>query len=285
MPRNYIDGPVDRVKSGRRPASDRAAWKNHLVATTSEFVGTFLFLYMGYAGHQMAVDQEAQTGPNGNRSAQTVIYIALAYGFSFLVTVWTLYRVSGGLFNPAITFALCITRNLSWIRGLLFFVAQILGAMAAAALVESMTPGGIETTRTRLAPGMTVARGVFFEMFLTALVTLTVLMLACEKSKDTYVAPIGIGLSFFVAEIAGVYYTGGSLNPARSFGSCVADASFEGEHWIYWVGPFLGAAVAAGYWYFIKYLHYEDVNPGQDDNSKENAHRDNNADRVDGGEV
>ncbi|KAF2223176.1 aquaporin-like protein [Elsinoe ampelina] len=285
MPRNYIDGPVDRVKGGRRAASERSAWKNHLVATTSEFVGTFLFLYFAYAGHQMAVDQAGQTGPNGTVSAQTVIYIAMAYGFSLLVTVWTLYRVSGGLFNPAITFALCITRNLSWVRGLLFFPAQLLGAICAAALVESMTPGGIERTRTRLAPGMTIARGVFFEMFLTAQLTLTVLMLAAEKSKDTFIAPIGIGLSLFVAEIAGVYYTGGSLNPARSFGPCVADASFEGYHWIYWVGPFLGAAIAAGYYSFIKYLHYEDANPGQDDNSKENAHRDNNADRVDGGEV
>jgi len=70
-----------------------------------------------------------------------------------------------------------------------------------------MTPGSINVVQTTLAPGMTSARGVFFEMFLTAQLTFTVLMLAAEKSKDTFIAPIGIGMSLFVAEIAGTSYT------------------------------------------------------------------------------
>jgi aquaporin related protein len=114
-------------------------------------------------------------------------------------------------------------------------------------------------------------------------------MLAAEKSKDTFIAPIGIGLSMFVVEIAGVKYTGASVNPARSFGPCVAAADFPGYHWIYWVGPFLGALIAGGFYHFIKvrfvwsprsfiimlhvlgtftdllqFFNYEDVNPGQD---------------------
>jgi glycerol uptake facilitator-like aquaporin len=56
-------------------------------------------------------------------------------------------------------------------------------------------------------------------------------MLAAEKSKTTFIAPIGIGMALFVTEIAGVYYTGGSLNPARSFAPCVASWSFESYHW------------------------------------------------------
>ena len=63
---------------------------------------------------------------------------------------------------------------------------------------------------------------------------------------------------------AGVYYTGGSLNPARSFGPCVASRSFPHEHWIYWIGPLLGALVAAGFFWFIKACEYETANPGQD---------------------
>ena len=89
-------------------------------------------------------------------------------------------------------------------------------------------------------------------------------MLAAEKSKATFIAPIGIGLALFVVEIAGVYYTGASVNPARSFGPCVAGANFQGYHWIYWLGPVLGAVIAAGYYHFVKYLNYEDANPGQD---------------------
>ena len=89
-------------------------------------------------------------------------------------------------------------------------------------------------------------------------------MLAAEKSKDTFIAPIGIGLALFTVEIAGVYYTGASVNPARSFGPCVAGASFQTYHWIYWLGPVLGAFLAAGYYHFVKLFNYEDANPGQD---------------------
>lgn len=62
----------------------------------------------------------------------------------------------------------------------------------------------------------------------------------------------------------GVYYTGGSLNPARSFGPCVANRFFPSEHWIYWVGPFLGSLIASGFFWFIKSAEYQTANPGQD---------------------
>src|SRR3954464_2647507 len=62
----------------------------------------------------------------------------------------------------------------------------------------------------------------------------------------------------------GVYYTGGSLNPARSFGPCVASRHFPHDHWIYWVGPLLGALIASGFFWFIKSCEYETTNPGQD---------------------
>lgn len=61
-----------------------------------------------------------------------------------------------------------------------------------------------------------------------------------------------------------MYYTGGSLNPARSFGPAVVLHSFHGYHWIYWVGPALGALLAAGFYGLIKMFEYETANPGQD---------------------
>jgi len=82
--------------------------------------------------------------------------------------------------------------------------------------------------------------------------------------QATFLAPIGIGLALFIAELAGVYYTGGSLNPARSFGPAVAGRNFPQDHWIYWVGPTLGTLVAVGFYIFVKKLDYEGVNPGQD---------------------
>lgn len=61
---------------------------------------------------------------------------------------------------------------------------------------------------------------------------------------------------------AGVYFTGGSLNPARSFGPAVVLQSFDSYHWIYWIGPLLGAILAVLFYRLIKALEYETANPG-----------------------
>ncbi|KAI0972656.1 aquaporin-like protein [Xylaria arbuscula] len=136
--------------------------------------------------------------------------------------------------------------------------------MSAGAIVKVLFPGDVASLNTTLAPGVSVAQGLFAEMFFTSYLVFVVLILAVEKSRDTFIAPIGIGLALFVAEIPGVYFTGGSLNPARSFGCAVAAPKFPGYHWIYWVGPGLGALIASGYYRFVKMCHYEEANPGQD---------------------
>jgi aquaporin rerated protein, other eukaryote len=107
-------------------------------------------------------------------------------------------------------------------------------------------------------------QGFFIEMMLTFQLVLTIYLLAVEKHRATFLAPLGIGLSLFTAELAGVYYTGGSLNPARSFGPCVANREFPLQHWIYWAGPVCGAILAAGFYKLLKVLRYESCNPGQD---------------------
>ena len=81
--------------------------QTHLVATVGEFVGTFLFLYFAYAGNLMAASRASSTAPTsagGGMSSETVIFISLAYSLSLLVAVWAFYRISGGLFNPAVSF-------------------------------------------------------------------------------------------------------------------------------------------------------------------------------------
>ncbi|KAK4629495.1 Aquaporin-1 [Fulvia fulva] len=247
-----FDQPFAGYAQPRDPGSQNAA-RNHFIAATGEFVGTFMFLLFAFLGHTMAVDQAPDTAPNGANSSMTVIYIAMAYGFSLLVTAWTMFRVSGGLFNPAVTIGLSLSGQLPWTRALIFLPTQLLAAICAAAVCSGIIPGDIATVQTTLASNVGIAQGLFLEMFLTA-----------ELTSRTYIAPVGIGLALFVAEIAGVYYTGGALNPARSFGPCVAGASFQEYHWIYWVGPYLGAMIAAGYYHFVKFFNYEEANPGQD---------------------
>ncbi|KAL8996956.1 MAG: hypothetical protein Q9169_003662 [Polycauliona sp. 2 TL-2023] len=239
--------------------------RGHFVAMTGEFVGTVMFLYFAFGATQIANNL-----PPAEANLDRLLFISLAFGFSLATTAWVFYRVSGGLFNPAVTLGLVLAGGLPPVRGALLFIPQMLGGMVAAALVSCMFPGEL-TVQTKLSSGTSIAQGLFIEMFLTAELLLTVLFLAAEKSKATFIAPVGIGLALFVAELTGVYYTGGSLNPARSFGPDVANRQFDGYHYIYWIGPFLGAAIAAGYHRFAKYLRYEEANPGQDAISEHEA--------------
>ncbi|KAM5358590.1 hypothetical protein ACJZ2D_015158 [Fusarium nematophilum] len=212
----------------------------------------------------MAVLQAPYPAANGGIASGTDIWVAMSYGFALLVNAWAFYRISGGLFNPAVTLGLCVAGQLPWLRAAFLFPAQLLGSMCAGGLVDAMFPGSVAQANTVLGPDTSIARGVFLEMFFTAQLVFVVLMLAAEKSLDTFLAPVGIGLALFVALIPGVFVTGGSLNPVRSFGCAVAGADFPGYHWIYWVGPALGAVLAAGYYRLVKRMHYEEANPGQD---------------------
>ena len=83
-------------------------------------------------------------------------------------------------------------------------------------------------------------------------------------------APVGIGLALFISELLGTNYTGGSLNPARSFGPDVVLGTFEHYHWIYWIAPYSAAIVTSAFYTGLKYFQYESVNIGQDaDESKQ----------------
>jgi aquaporin related protein len=82
----------------RKPLSPM---QSHIFAAVAEFIGTFMFLFLAFAGHLMAVSQAANP-VHGAFDNQTVLIIGLAYAISLLVNVWAFYRISGGLFNPAV---------------------------------------------------------------------------------------------------------------------------------------------------------------------------------------
>ena len=159
-----MDKPMYGIFGPPRDPESQSAIRNHFIAMSGEFVGTFLFLFFAFLGHTMAVNTAPNTGPNGVNSNQTVIIIAMSYGFSLLVTVWTLYRISGGLFNPAVTLAMVVTGSLPPVRGALLFPVQILSGMAAAGVAAAIIPGDIKVVQTTLTPGMSSAQGVFLEM-------------------------------------------------------------------------------------------------------------------------
>ena len=180
-------------------------FRAHFVAMCGEFAGTFLFLFFAFSGTQVANNQvQAPVDVNQGSNPAQLLYISLAFGFSLAANAWVFFRVSGGLFNPAVTFGLCLVGALDYVRGALIAVTQIMGGITAAAVVSALFPGPL-SVRTTLSARTSVSRGLFIEMFLTAQLVFTIFMLAAEKHKATFIAPVGIGLSLFIAELSGMY--------------------------------------------------------------------------------
>ena len=135
------------------------------VAMVGEFIGTTMFLFFAFAGTQIANlnDSSPQPGPSASSTTSTVntsnlMFIALSFGFSLMVNVWVFFRISGGLFNPAISLAMALVKIITPIRAALLVVAQVLGGITAAALVNALLPGSLYV-RTRLGGDISTVQG------------------------------------------------------------------------------------------------------------------------------
>ncbi|KAI1197147.1 aquaporin-like protein [Nemania serpens] len=263
-------GPLSNGASSQRrrlQILDRVplSTKNHFVAAVGEFVGTFMFLLFALGGANV-VNSAPDEGQPQDLSADParLLFISLCFGISLVVNAWVFYRITGGLFNPAVTIGLMVVGAVGFVRGVIVIISQLIGGIAAAGLVLGLQPSGLYVSTT-LGGNTSVVQGFFIEVFLTAQLVFTILMLAVEKHRGTFMAPLGIGLSLFITQMI--------VNPARSFGPAVATRSFPSYHWIYFIGPILGALLASGFYKFIKALEYETVNPGQDDDMSSDSAR------------
>jgi glycerol uptake facilitator-like aquaporin len=195
-------------------------------------------LFFAFAGTEVANIKSDNQGSNSTTGESTgfnlasLIYISLSFGFSLMVKVWVFFRISGSIFNPAVTLGMVMVKAITVVRGICLLTAQMTGAIIASAVVRYLFPESFNV-RTTLGGGASLAQGVFIEGILTAELVFTIFMLAKEKHRATFIAPVGIGLALFIAELVGVQFTGGSLNPARSFGPCAITGKFDEEHWIY----------------------------------------------------
>lgn len=136
------------------------------VAMVGEFIGTTMFLFFAFAGTQIANLNDSTPEPTTSQASTTssvntsnLTFIALSFGFSLMVNVWVFFRISGGLFNPAISLALALVKVITPIRAALLVVAQLLGGIAAAALINVLLPGSLYV-RTRLGGGISTVQGI-----------------------------------------------------------------------------------------------------------------------------
>ncbi|GAU20630.1 hypothetical protein TSUD_230440 [Trifolium subterraneum] len=207
-------------------------------AGIAEFVATFLFLYitvLTVMGVNRSPSKCASVGIQG---------IAWAFG--------------GGHINPAVTFGLFLARKLSLTRAVFYIIMQCLGAICGAGVVKGfegnaryeLFKGGANVVNA----GYTKGDGLGAEIVGTFVLVYTVFSATDAKrnARDSHVpilAPLPIGFAVFLVHLATIPITGTGINPARSLGAAIIynrDHAWD-DHWIFWVGPFIGAALAALY--------------------------------------
>lgn len=226
-------------------------------ALIAEFIATLLFLYVtvltviGYKS-QSATDQCGGVG---------ILGIAWAFGGMIFILVYCTAGISGGHINPAVTLGLFLARKVSLVRAILYMVAQCLGAICGVGLVKAFQSsyynrygGGANTLDSDYNKGV----GLGAEIIGTFVLVYTVFSATDPKrnARDSHVpvlAPLPIGFAVFMVHLATIPITGTGINPARSFGAAVIynnDKAWD-DQWIFWVGPFIGAAIAAFYHQYI----------------------------------
>ncbi|PVI07912.1 aquaporin-like protein [Periconia macrospinosa] len=223
----------------------RRWFKKELPVFLGEFVGTFMFLFFAFAGTQIAADS---TPPNPLLAIDQpippnpakLLYISFAFGFSLLVNVAIFADVSGAMFNPAVTLTMWAIGNIRWERAIHAVIAQLLSAIIAAFSASAMLPSKLAVATTVNEKTTSVSQGFFLEIFMTAQLILAILMVPSGPSKPMY-----CGFALFIAQLAGIYSTGASLNPVRSLGP-IAVVGAQSSDWIYILGPIFGAGMATG---------------------------------------
>lgn len=203
----------------------------------------FLFVFdkltnLGYFVKTAKVTSDAALDPSG------LVAIAICHGLALFVAVAIGANISGGHVNPAVTFGLAVGGQITILTGIFYWIAQLAGSIVACYLLKLVT-GGLAVPIHGVAAGVGAIQGVVFEIIITFALVYTVYATAVDPKKGSLgtIAPIAIGFIVGANILAAGPFSGGSMNPARSFGPAVASGDFSG-HWIYWVGPLLGGGLA-----------------------------------------
>ena len=217
----------------------------------AEAVGTMVLVLMG-CGTAVSLGCTS----NDPALASTVVGTAMAFGLAVVAMAYTIGGISGCHINPAITLGVLLSGRMKGKDAAMYMLFQVIGAIVGAAVLYlcTTTSGDVITGTGANAcqPGVGIVGGLVAEIVFTAVFVLVVLGTTDEKKGAGNFAGLAIGLSLILVHLVCIRYTGTSVNPARSIGP----ALFQGgealqQLWIFIVGPFIGAAIAALIWKVI----------------------------------
>ena len=208
----------------------------------AEFIGTLILtLYACSIG--MPIAEKGVPSING----------CLGGGLTLATLVWGLGNVSGGHLNPAVTIAFLFTGKINPILTVMYVIAQLVGALTGASILNSIVP---ESARgnlsiTEVHPDVSLGQAFGIELIITFILVLTIFSCVDSRRSDLGGSfPLQIGFAVVVGGLFGGKFTGGSMNPARSFGPALISGLWH-NHWVYWLGPIFGGVLAGLIYQFL----------------------------------
>jgi len=200
----------------------------------AEAIGAFALVF---AGCGAIVTDTVHSGTLG------AVGVSLTFGLVIMAMVYATGHLSGAHLNPAVTLAFALTRHFPRREALAYLVAQLLGAVAAAALLLAVwpsAPADLGTTTPTVGAGSALA----YEAVLTAFLMFVIMAVATDTRAVGAGAAIAIGGTVGLDALFGGPITGASMNPARSIGPALVSGDLH-DLWIYIVAPIAGAAIGA----------------------------------------
>lgn len=218
----------------------------------AEIIGTFVLVLLG-CGTAMLVGCDAENGGG-------YILTALAFGLVIVGMAYCVGNISGCHINPAVSLAVLVSGGMSVTDFIGYVISQCIGAIAGAGVlnllfamgdVTDMT-GGLGSNGLAGVSG-SVGAGLLVEILLTFIFVLTILGVTSKKSNHGSFGGLIIGLTLTLVHIFGIGLTGTSVNPARSLGPAIfAGGDALSDLWVFIVGPFVGALIAACVYMFLE---------------------------------
>ena len=226
---------------------------SRLPALAGEAFGTFVLVLSGTA----TLLATAKIAHSTTATVVSQIAVSVAFGFGILAAVYTVATVSGAHINPAVTFGLAAAREFPWRLVPVYCGAQLLGGIAAALVNWSIfgdkLGSALDLGTTRPGPGVSLIAALLAEFVLTAVLLIVVMSTAVYQRAPGGAMPAGLAIGLWIGAAVFLAFpiSGGSLNPARTFGPDIVSWAFPAA-WIYLVGPLAGAAFGGWIWQFLK---------------------------------
>ena len=217
----------------------------------AEIIGTMILVFVGCGTVALTTEvfiKEGQLLVNG-----------LAFGITIICLYYALEKVSGAHLNPAVSFAMYLTKKISFKKMIVYVLCQFLGAAIGAGFLELLF---LDANLNMNALGSTIINegminydtlGLFIAFFMEtffSFIFIFIFLSVTNNNKHKAVNGVAIGLSYTIIQFLGFMFTGASANPARSFGPAMF-AMINGVYtpaiqlWIYILAPLVGAAIAA----------------------------------------